>query len=139
MVPELWERVFSFLLGDTLFVKHVDLGGACSFLSTETRKSWLSVEEPCVRTSHAVYRQIANVRVEEGLLKRFMYSQARRFLKKEERRLATIRERVCSDVIETFKKLSNLPSLSTGSRTDSPIFRSRGVENDFGLPDSPDR
>ena len=121
MVPELWERVFSFLLGDTLFVKHVDLGGAC------------------VRTSHAVYRQIANVRVEEGLLKRFMYSQARRFLKKEERRLATIRERVCSDVIETFKKLSNLPSLSTGSRTDSPIFRSRGVENDFGLPDAPDR
>ena len=92
MVPELWARIFSFLIGETLFVEHVDLGGACSFLSCETRKSWLSVEEPCIHTTHAVYRQIANVRVEERLLKRFMYSQARRFRKKEERRLAATRE-----------------------------------------------
>lgn len=90
LVPDLWVHIFSFLIGETLFVEHVDLGVACSVLSTETRKSWLTVEEPCISSTHALYRRIANVRVEESLVKRFMYSNARRYRKKEETRLAAI-------------------------------------------------
>lgn len=90
LVPDLWAHIFSFLLGETLFEDHVDLGVACSVLSTDIRKSWLTVEDLCIRTTHAVYRRIANVRVDGNLLRKFMYAKARKFRKAEEERDATL-------------------------------------------------
>jgi len=78
-MADLWALIFKLMLGETLFVEHTDLGAACSVLSSETRKSWLIIEEPCVHASHARYRQIARLRVEASLLRKFMYATARRF------------------------------------------------------------
>jgi hypothetical protein len=77
-LPDVWVKVFRFLIGTTLFEDHADLRAECAVVSVDIRKIWLTVEDPCIVASHEVYRTVAKTRVDRALMRRFMYSKARR-------------------------------------------------------------